>query len=112
MKNPGSILRVKHFSDSEEEDFNVEPEEDQAESDEQMEEESEEPGTSKASSSKQIKSKTRKKGIIYISTIPRHMNVAICREFMEQFGEVGRLFLQPDSKGSKFSECLLLMSPY
>lgn len=45
--------------------------------------------------------KTRKKGIIYISSIPQHMNVAICREFMEKFGEVGRIFLQPDSKGSK-----------
>lgn len=55
------------------------------------------------------KPKTRKKGIIYIGSIPQHMNVAICREFMEPFGEVGRIFLQPDKKGSMFITCMILI---
>lgn len=106
---PGSILRIKPASDSEsdEEQDNHKVIEDQAENsleDEEMEEQisDEHEVTEEASSSKQNdKKKTRKKGIIYISNIPQHMNVAICRELMEQFGAVGRIFLQPDKKGSK-----------
>jgi hypothetical protein len=94
MKKPGSILRVQEFSDSENEEDNEEMEVDQSES-----EAEDEPGTSQSSKAKQ--KKKGKKGIIYISTIPQHMNVAICREFMECFGEVNRIFLQPDSKGSE-----------
>lgn len=138
---PGSLLKIKHFSDSESEDDNeVIQENNQDEDDEDMEENKSEddnesiqennqdeegedmeegnnsdddfyqldpdeandnehkPSTS--NSSKKQK-KPRKKGIIYIGSIPPHMNVAICRELMEQFGEVGRIFLQPDRKGSK-----------
>lgn len=45
------------------------------------------------------KKKTRKRGIIYLSTIPPYMNVAKIREIFSQFGEVGRIYLQPS--GSK-----------
>lgn len=127
MKKPGSILRIKQFSESEDDEAEDEmvvdqPEEEAvneeeaesgeeaecagvaesaevAESEEDLNEE--EPGPSKSKTSKQKIEKVKKKGIIYISSIPKHMNVAICRELMERFGEVGRIFLQPDSKGSE-----------
>lgn len=104
MKKPGDILRIQKFSDSEEENEDVEMDEDQAENSEkeQQSESDEIPGTS-GSKQKTVIKKKGKKGIIYISSIPQHMNVAICREYMEHFGEVGRIFLQPDSKGSKLS---------
>lgn len=49
--------------------------------------------TSKGLSKKKIK----KKGIIYLSTIPPYMNVAKIREIFSQFGGVGRIYLQPTS---------------
>lgn len=97
MKKPGSILRIKEVSESEDEVEDVEMAEDQAES----ASEQEEPEASSSKQKSKIEVKKRKKGIVYISSIPKHMNVAICREFLEQFGEVGRIFLQPDSKGSE-----------
>lgn len=48
----------------------------------------------------QLKKKTRKRGIIYLSTIPPYMNVAKIREIFGQFGEVGRVYLQPS--GSEY----------
>ena len=46
------------------------------------------------------KKKTRKRGIIFLSTIPPYMNVAKIREIFSEFGEVGRIYLQPSA--SKF----------
>ncbi|XP_053699068.1 uncharacterized protein LOC128746043 [Sabethes cyaneus] len=43
----------------------------------------------------------RKAGIIYISTIPKHMNVTILRELLEPYGEVGRIYLLPERKEGK-----------
>lgn len=40
------------------------------------------------------KKKPRKRGIIYLSTIPPHMNVAKIREIFSQYGEVKRIYLQ------------------
>ena len=105
-----SLIRIKQFSESESdgEQENEEVIENQAENSieseemdqtSEVEENPEEPTTSTDRKQK----KTRKKGIIYIGNIPQHMNVAICREFMESFGEVGRIFLQPDKKGSKLA---------
>lgn len=48
------------------------------------------------------KKKTRKRGIIYLSTIPPYMNVTKVREIFSQFGEVGRIYLQPSA--SKYFE--------
>ncbi|KAK3576096.1 hypothetical protein CHS0354_032220 [Potamilus streckersoni] len=46
--------------------------------------------------------KKRKKqiepGIIYLSRIPPYMNVKHIRDIFARFGEVGRVFLQPDDK--------------
>ena len=40
-------------------------------------------------------------GIIYISKIPPFMKPGKIKSHMEQFGEVGRVFLQPEGKLSK-----------
>jgi ESF2/ABP1 family protein len=113
MKKPGSILRIKEFSESEEdagEEMTVDQsdcedlkQESESEGIEDLleEDDDDQPGTSKSLKLKGKQKKKGKKGIIYISSIPKHMNVAICREFLERFGDVGRVFLQPDSKGSK-----------
>jgi ESF2/ABP1 family protein len=102
MSNESSIMRIKHFSDSEdaESDTDMPVDNDDKESEEEQTENNElqKNGTS---TNKDPAKKTKKKGIIYISSIPKHMNVSICRELMEQFGDVGRIFLQPDKKGSK-----------
>ncbi|KAM8720560.1 hypothetical protein ACLKA7_006578 [Drosophila subpalustris] len=42
--------------------------------------------------------KKRKKGIIYISNIPKHMNVTRLREILGGFGQIGRVYLQPEKK--------------
>ncbi|KAF5270304.1 hypothetical protein FQA39_LY18875 [Lamprigera yunnana] len=38
--------------------------------------------------------KTRKKGIIYLSTIPPYLNVSRIREIFSEYGTVGRIYLQ------------------
>lgn len=40
--------------------------------------------------------KKRKKGIIYVSNIPKHMNVTRIREFLGEYGKIGRVYLQPE----------------
>lgn len=52
------------------------------------------------SANKIVKKKTRKRGIIYLSTIPPFMNVAKIREIFSQYGDVARIYLQ--STASKF----------
>lgn len=37
----------------------------------------------------------KKHGIIYLSTIPKHMTVAIAREMFGQHAKIGRMFFQP-----------------
>ena len=38
--------------------------------------------------------KKKKRGIIYLSTIPKYMNVIKVREIFSQYGEIGRVYLQ------------------
>lgn len=40
--------------------------------------------------------KKKKRGIIYLSTIPKYMNVSILREMLGKYATVGRVFLQPE----------------
>ncbi|XP_055843056.1 activator of basal transcription 1-like [Episyrphus balteatus] len=40
--------------------------------------------------------KKRKKGIIYVSNLPKHMNVTRIREILGGYGQIGRVFLQPE----------------
>lgn len=44
-----------------------------------------------------LRKKTKKRGIIYLSTIPPYMNVAKIREIFSEFGEIGRIYLQPST---------------
>ncbi|XP_052903557.1 uncharacterized protein LOC128310859 [Anopheles moucheti] len=48
-----------------------------------------------------LKKKKRKTGVIYISSIPKHMNVTILRTLLEPFGEIGRIYLQAFRKDGK-----------
>lgn len=48
------------------------------------------------------KEKKLKQGIIYLSSIPKYMNVALVREYLSPYGSIGRLFLQPDKKFCKY----------
>ncbi|XP_013177353.1 PREDICTED: pre-rRNA-processing protein esf2-like [Papilio xuthus] len=45
-----------------------------------------------------LQKKKKKRGIIYLSTIPPYMNVAKIREIFSQYGEIGRIYLQPSTK--------------
>ncbi|XP_043262074.1 activator of basal transcription 1-like [Colletes gigas] len=38
--------------------------------------------------------KKRKRGIIYLSSIPKYMNIAKIREILSEYGEIGRVYLQ------------------
>ncbi|KDQ71485.1 activator of basal transcription 1-like isoform X2 [Zootermopsis nevadensis] len=45
--------------------------------------------------------KKRKCGILYISTLPPHMNVTKVREIFSLYGDIGRIFLQPAETGQE-----------
>lgn len=45
--------------------------------------------------------KKYKFGIIYLSYVPEGLNVKILREMLSQFGEIGRIYLEPESNGKK-----------
>lgn len=47
----------------------------------------------------EVKHKPSKGGLIYLSTIPPYMNVSKVREIFEQYGKVGRIYLQLADKG-------------
>ncbi|XP_053978816.1 activator of basal transcription 1-like [Hylaeus volcanicus] len=38
--------------------------------------------------------KTRKRGIIYLSNIPKYMNITKIRELLSEYGKIGRVYLQ------------------
>lgn len=40
--------------------------------------------------------KTKEPGIVYLSRVPPFMNVSKVRQIFGEYGEVGRIFLQPD----------------
>lgn len=44
------------------------------------------------------KKKSTETGIIYLSRIPPLMNVKKIRDIFSEYGEIGRIFLQPDGK--------------
>ncbi|KMZ08886.1 pre-rRNA-processing protein esf2 [Drosophila simulans] len=54
----------------------------------------------KATSSSSAPVKKRKMGIIYISNIPKHMNVTRLREILGEYGTIGRVYLQPEKLSS------------
>lgn len=40
-----------------------------------------------------------KRGIIYLSTIPKYMNITMIREIFSAYGKVDRVYLQLDNNG-------------
>lgn len=58
-----------------------------------------------------VKAKKKKRGIIYLSTIPKHMNVTILREMLSQYATVGRIFLQPEKLPSGLTSCQSICLP-
>lgn len=46
--------------------------------------------------------KKDKRGIIYLFTIPRYMNVMLIREMFSVYGKVGRVYLQLADNGIRF----------
>lgn len=50
------------------------------------------------------KKKKAKRGIIYLSTIPKYMNVTKIREIFSSYGEIGRVYLQLADNG-KVTAC-------
>jgi RNA recognition motif-containing protein len=51
--------------------------------------------------------KKRKCGIIYISTLPPHMNVTKIREIFSTYGDIGRVFLQPADTDKGLKLCIV-----
>lgn len=49
-----------------------------------------------------LNKKIKKKGIVYLSSIPKYMNVTKLRELLGEYGEIGRVFLQPASNRNTF----------
>lgn len=101
MENQNWLFLLNSFVDEEQQDDDDNEEQD---SDDQIDESADDDDdiVMPSSSSKSHDSKkSGKKGIIYISSIPKHMNVTRCRELLETYGEIGRIFLQADQKGSK-----------
>lgn len=48
----------------------------------------------------------KKRGIVYISSIPKYMNVTILREKLSEYAKIGRIFLQPSKLSSKFKHTI------
>ncbi|OQV22301.1 putative Pre-rRNA-processing protein esf2 [Hypsibius exemplaris] len=46
-----------------------------------------------------VEANVKKSGVVYLSSIPPGMNVAKLREIMSQYGALGRIYLEPDTKG-------------
>lgn len=61
----------------------------------------------------EIQKKKKKRGIVYISTIPKFMTVAILREHLGRYSSIGRVYLQAaETKGNctdaTFGKCPFL----
>lgn len=54
-------------------------------------------------------SKKKKRGILYLSSIPKYMNVTILREMLSQYAKIGRIFLQPGKLSGEFQTLLILL---
>lgn len=60
----------------------------------------------KEKSSEIEKESKKKPGVIFLSRVPTKMNVKIIREYMSQFGKVGRIYLEPRGNQLERSEML------
>lgn len=54
-----------------------------------------------------IPKKKKKRGIVYISSIPKYMTVAILREHLGRYATIGRVYLQAaETKGNDCVCCI------
>jgi len=58
----------------------------------------------KAACSSSDPAKKIKKGIIYISNIPKHMTLTRLREILGEYGAIGRVYLQPEKLSSEWTK--------
>ena len=56
------------------------------------------------------KKKEKTPGVIYLSNIPKKMNVKLIREYFTNFGEVGRIYLEPEGYLNKLYVSLRLIN--
>lgn len=93
-------------SDSDEAENSNEDEEqmetDQDENASGDEEEADEEAGPSGSADGEKSEKKKKRGIIYLSSIPKYMNVTILREMLSEYAKIGRIFLQPGKLSRKF----------
>lgn len=89
----------------EQEDSDVEDEEEIADEEEDVNIEeadgdthSEDPEPASSSLKPNAPAKKKKRGIIYLSTIPKHMTVSIARDMFNQYADVGRMYFQPSTR--------------
>lgn len=99
-KKRKSILLIKNVASDSENEQNSDSGNENETEDLEMNEEAEDE-TELVEQKPEKKVKKKKPGIIYLSSIPQHMTVAIVRDFLNEYGEVGRIFLQPDKKFRK-----------
>lgn len=89
---------VEHLEEREDSDREIDDEvENEDEANSEDEKTQTEPCASSSKSAAPVKKK--KRGIIYLSTIPKHMTVSIARDMFSQYADVGRMFFQPSTKG-------------
>lgn len=76
---------------------NMEMEEEQNEIESNLGDDATESGHQKEEAmSPKVKKKSKEPGIIYLSRVPPLMNVKIIRNYFSDYGDVGKIFLQPD----------------
>lgn len=120
-KSNKKILNEENDSESDQDSIGDEELSDQEEIDEEMEQndsdeeadsdiDNAQAGPSKARTSSETSvdgqpAKKKKRGIIYISSIPKYMNVAILRGMIGQYAKINRVFLQPGAAPGTYCIC-------
>lgn len=99
-QKPRKEIVQNESSDGEENEMQVVSEEQQVEEDDQSIADPEEVEAG-ASDLEETSEKKKKKGIIYLSSIPKFMNVTILREMLSEYAQIDRIFLQPGKLTSK-----------
>lgn len=81
-------------SESEESENSNEKEQMDTDEDENVSENEEQAGPS-GLEAENASEKKKKRGIIYLSSIPKYMNVTILREMLSEYAKIGRIYLEP-----------------
>lgn len=90
---------MKRKHEQEDKDSDIEDIEEEENVDESSEDDTKDPAQP-VSLKPDAPAKKKKRGIIYLSTIPKHMTVSIARDMFSQYADVGRMFFQPSTKSN------------